>query len=248
MDDSPTTRAPTVRHGTTAETGLRPVNRRRFLGLAAGAGLLPLIGAFPSLAAQAATQPATPVNIRFRASHRGAPVGEHSVTFRTDGARLSVVTRIDITVKVLFFTAFRLKHEAEEIWEAGRLVSVQSTTNDDGVLVKVSGYAAAEGFRILGADGPFLASAHLLTSNTLWNNKLINESKLIDVQHGSEVGMVAKLIGDEVVETPQGRIRATRHHIITPHYAGSIFYDEAGLWVKGFIERQGEILEYALVS
>jgi len=240
--DAPETN--TAPHGTDAQDGIRPVNRRRFLGLAAGASLLPLIGAFPSHAAQAAT----PANIRFRASHRGATVGEHSVTFRADGERLSVVTRIDITVKVLFFTAFRLKHEAEEIWDAGRLISVQSTTNDDGVALKVSGYAAEEGFRILGEDGPFLASAHLLTSNTLWNSKLINESKLIDVQHGSEVGMVAKLIGDEFVDTPQGRIRASRHHIITPHYAGSIFYDEAGLWVKGFIERQGEILEYALVS
>ena len=230
------------------ETGARYVNRRRFLGLAATASLLPLIGSCPSFAAQGALLAAPPANIRFRASHRGDVVGEHSVTYRTDGERLSVVTRIDITVKVLFFTAYRLKHDAEEIWQSGRLVSVQSTTNDDGVLLKVSGYAVAEGFRILGADGPFLAAAHLLTSNTLWNSKLINETKLIDVQHGSEVGMVAKLVGEEDVDTPQGRIRAHRYQIITPHYAGSIFYDGDGRWVKGFIERQGEILEYALVS
>jgi hypothetical protein len=228
--------------------GIRHVNRRRFLGLAATASLLPLIGSFPSSPAQAATEGATPANIRFRASHRGETVGEHSVTFRADGERLSVVTRIDITVKVLFFTAFRLKHDAEEIWQSGRLVSVQSTTNNDGVLLKVSGYAAADGFRILGADGPFLAPAHLLTSNTLWDSKLVHESKLIDVQHGSEVGMVAKLIGAELVDTPQGRIRASHHQIITPHYAGSIFHDGGGRWVKGSIERQGELLEYALVS
>ncbi len=229
---------------TDAADSIHNVTRRRFLGLAAGASLLPLLGAFPARA----TEAAPPANIRFRASHRDTKVGEHSVIFRTDGTRLSVVTHIDITVKVLFFTAFRLKHDAEEIWEAGRLISVQSTTNDDGVALTVSGYAAAEGFRILGADGPFLAPANLLTSNTLWNSKLIGESKLIDVQHGSEVGMVAKRIGEELVDTPSGRIRATRHHIITPHYAGSIFYDTDGRWVKGFIERQGEILEYALVS
>ena len=227
-----------------AETGARHVNRRHFLGLAASASLLPLIGSLPSSPARAAT----PADIRFRATHRGKAVGDHSVTFRADGERLSVVTRIDITVKVLFFTAFRLKHEAEEIWQSGRLFSVQSTTNDDGALLKVSGYATAEGFRILGADGPFLAASHLLTSNTLWDSKLINESKLIDVQHGSEVGMVAKLIGEARVDTPKGQDRAIHHQIITPHYAGSIFYDDDGRWVKGFIERQGEILEYALVS
>jgi len=237
-------KADKIQYLANAENGFPQVSRRRFLGLAATASLLPIIGSFPTAAARAAA----PADIRFRASHRGKAVGEHSVTFRANGARLSVVTRIDITVKILFFTAFRLKHEAEEIWESGRLVSVQSTTNDDGVSLKVSGYATAEGFRILGADGPFLAASHLLTSNTLWDSKLINESSLIDVQHGSEVGMVAKLIGEARVDTPKGQVRAIHHQIITPHYAGSIFYDDDSRWVKGFIERQGEILEYALVS
>ena len=221
---------------------VRPIDRRTLLGLAAGA--LPLLLPLPSFA----SQPAVPRDVRFRTSHRGKPAGEHSVSFRSDGERLSVVTRIDITVKVLFFTAFRLKHEAEEIWQDGRLASVESTTNDDGTLLKVSGYATAEGFRIVGADGPFLASGRLLTSNTLWDSNLIRENKLIDVQHGGEIGLVAKFLGTEIVETPQGRINASRHQIITPHYAGSIFYDSDGRWVKGLIERQGEILEYALDS
>lgn len=229
--------------GRISATDIRPINRRLFLGMAAAT--LPLLIAAPSLASQSVI----PRDIRFRATHRGDTVGVHNISFRTDGDRLLVTTHIDITVKVLFFTAFRLKHDAEEIWQSGRLVSVQSTTNDDGVLLTVSGYATDEGFRIIGEDGPFLASStSLLTSNTLWDSRLIGESRLIDVQHGSEVGMVAKQLGDELVETAQGRVRASRHQIITPHYAGSIFYDQDNRWVKGLIERQGEVLEYALLS
>jgi hypothetical protein len=180
--------------------------------------------------------------------HRGSPAGEHRVAFQQDGERLTVTTQIDITVKVLFFTAFRFRHDAEEVWQSGRLVSVKSTTNDNGIHLQVSGYAAADGFRILGADGPFLASAHLLTSNTLWDSRLVDESRLIDVQHGNEVGLVAKLLGEEQVDTPQGQVRAGRYQIITPHYAGTLFYDGDGRWVKGLIEQQGEILEYALAT
>jgi hypothetical protein len=216
------------------------VNRRQWLGLAMAGVATPLLA--PFLEARAAVPP----DVRFRALHRGSPSGMHSVVFRTDGDRLAVTTQIDITVKVLFFTAFRFKHEAEEIWQSGRLVSVRSTTNDNGTLLKVSGYSAGDGFRILGEDGPFLAGAELLTSNTLWDSRLVRESRLIDVQHGGEVGLVAKLLGEEKVSTPQGQVAASCYRIITPHYAGNLFYDSDGRWVKGLIEQQGEILEYAL--
>ena len=34
----------------------------------------------------------------------------------------------------------------------------------------------------------------------------------------------------------------------SPHYAGSLFYDGDGRWVKSLIEQQGEIVEYALAT
>lgn len=220
------------------------MNRRQMLGLAAAAVTAPLLGVCRPMPACAAAFR----DLRFRALLHGSQVGQHSVVFRADGSRLRVTTHIDITVKVLFFTAFSFRHDAEEVWEAGRLASVESTTEDNGTALKVSGYAAADGFRIIGADGPFLASAKLLTSDTLWDSQLVRQSRLIDVQHGGEVGLVAKLLGEEPVETPQGQMRAKRYQIITPHYAGSLFYDAGGRWVKGLIEQQGEILEYALTT
>jgi hypothetical protein len=218
------------------------VHRRQFLGVAAAAAVPLLLAPWLAPSARAAD----PRDLRFRAFHKGVPVGEHTVTFRAEGERLTVTTHIDIAIKVLFFTAFRFAHDAEEVWESGRLASVTSTTNDDGTQLRVSGYAAGDGFRLLGGDGPFLAEAHLLTSNTLWDSRLVRELKMIDVQYGGEVGLVAKRLADEAVDTPGGRVRATRHQIITPHYAGSLFYDADGRWVKGLIEKRGEILEYAL--
>lgn len=220
------------------------MNRRQILGAATAVVAAPLLGVCRPVPARAATVR----DLHFRALLHGSQVGQHSVAFRPDGDRLRVTTHIDITVKVLFFTAFTFRHDAEEVWQSGRLASVESTTDDNGTALKVAGYAATDGFRIIGEDGPFLASAKLLTSDTLWDSQLVRESKLIDVQHGGEVGLVAKLLGEEPVETPQGPVRAKRYQIITPHYAGSLFYDAQGRWVKGLIEQQGEILEYALAT
>jgi hypothetical protein len=175
------------------------VDRRRLLALAAGAAAMPLLRPLLSVRAYAAAQR----DLRFRALRHGSPIGEHRVTFRPDGDRLAVETHIDIAVKVLFLTAFRFKHEAEEIWHAGRLVSVKSTTDDNGTLLRVTGNAVEGGFRIVGEDGPFLAAGHLLTSNALWDSRIVRENRLIDVQHGGEIGLVTRAVS-AVLESTGG--------------------------------------------
>jgi hypothetical protein len=218
------------------------MSRRRMLALGATTVMIPFLGPFSF--AHAATRR----DLRFRALRRGSSVGEHRVAFRMDGDRLTVDTHIDIAVRVLFFTVFRLRHDAREIWQSGRLVSVTSQTDRDGTRLEVSGNAVANGFRIVGEEGPFLAAADLLTTNSLWDSRIVGESRLIDVQYGGESGLVTRSLGHEQVETPQGPVRASRHQIITPHYAGSVFYDDGQRWVKALIELKGETIEYALAT
>lgn len=219
------------------------MDRRRLLALGAAAAVMPLVEPLPFAHATA------PRDLRFRALWEGSPVGEHRVAFRIDGDRLTVDTHVDITVKVLFFTAFRLKHDAREIWRSGRLESVRSTTERDGSRFNVSGDAGESGFRIVDERrGPFLAAAHFLTTNSLWDSRIVRESRLIDVQYGGEVGLIARPLGHEQVDTPQGVVRASRYQMITPHYAGSVFYDGDQRWVKALIELQGETVEYALAT
>ena len=219
------------------------MDRRRTCRLFAALALHPLL-ALPLRGIAAST----PANVSFRALRDGAPIGTHTVTFRHDGKRLVVTTRIDILVKVLFFTAFYLKHEAEEVWQAGRLTALKSTTDDNGTRLQVSGSAVQGGFRITTEDGPLLAPAQLLTSNMLWDTRMLSATRLIDVQYGGVIGLAVKPLGPAVVETPHGPVRADRHHLITPHYAGTLFHDSAGRWVKALIEAKGEIIEYALTA
>ena len=126
------------------------MSRRRTLGLVAA---IPLLAPLTSARAYAVARR----DLRFRALWQRSSIGEHRVAFRMDGDRLVVDTHIDIAVRVLFFTVFRLKHDAQEIWRSGRLVSVTSTTDRDGTRLRATGNAVADGFRIVGEDGPFLA-------------------------------------------------------------------------------------------
>lgn len=217
--------------------------RRRTLRLLGAAALNSVVGLPLHGRAAVASR-----NLHFRVLRQGKPIGVHTVTFRQDGERLVVATRIDITVKVLMFTAFYLKHDAEEIWQAGRLLAVKSTTDDNGTRLQVSGSAVAGGFRITSEDGPFLAPAHLLTSDMLWDIRMLREDRLLDVQYGGVIGLAVKPLGQALVDTPQGQVLANSHHLITPHYTGTLFHDSSGRWIRGLIEAKGEIIEYALAT
>ena len=184
----------------------------------------------------------------FHALRDGTRIGEHRVIFRADGDLLNVETRVDIEVKVLFFTVFHFTHRSAEIWQSGRLVSIDTATDDDGTLLKVFGAATADGFRIVGADGPFLAAPTLMTSNSLWDRRIVLQDRMLDAQYGGVIGLVAKRLADQPVDTPRGRVRASCYQMITPHYAGRLFYDSDGRWVKALLELKGESIEYVLAS
>ncbi|MEO3429592.1 DUF6134 family protein [Pelagibius sp. CAU 1746] len=218
------------------------LTRRQILFQSAAAGVAPLLS--PASFAHAEERD----TLRFRALLQGTSIGEHQVAFRREGDRLTVETQIDITARFLFFDLFRLQHAALEVWLGDRLVSVTSTTNHDGVHLEVYGEAIEGGFRIVGEGGPFLAAGNLLTSNSLWNSRIVRETRLIDVQHGGEVGMIARLLGNEQIVTQQGLIDARRYQLITPYYAGSVYYDADERWVKALVELKGETLEYVPAS
>ena len=111
--------------------------------------------------------------------------------------------------------------------------------------MQVFGSAVGGGFRVNGEEGPFLAPANLLTSNMLWDTRILSENRLIDVQYGGVIGLAVKSLGQALVDTPSGQVQTQRHHLITPHYAGTLFHDERGRWIKALIEAKGEIIEYA---
>jgi hypothetical protein len=77
---------------------------------------------------------------------------------------------------------------------------------------------------------------------------MLSEDRVIDVQHGGVVGLAVKALGPALVDMSRGQVRANRHHLITPHYAGTLFHDSGGRWVKALIEAKGEIIEYALAG
>ena len=164
------------------------LSRRQFTR-AVSAGLAGAVSpALPALAA-ALTTSARPSDVRFTVLRGRSKIGVRTVGFRDRPGGLAVHTVVDLAVQVVFITVFRYQHECEDVWASGQLVSLRSRTNEDGKWHAVEVTAEADGVRVVGPGGPLVVGAQLLTSNSLWDRRLVDRQRLIDAQHGGEIGL-----------------------------------------------------------
>jgi hypothetical protein len=197
-------------------------------------------------AATALVLPWAAANRRFSILYKGSKIGSHAVSYSSaTGGRL-VTTEIDIEAKLAFIPAYAFSHRSEEAWRAGRLMLLNSETVEQGERLRVEGAATRRGFRVLSENGPFIASATTLTSDDLWTPALLQQAKVVDARRGGIIGVKARKVADEALVIAGRQVQATRYTFITPYYAGTIWYDQANLWVHGEFERDGSKVEYQL--
>jgi hypothetical protein len=204
--------------------------------------------ALPRLARAAAPVilPSDAANRRFSVLYKGDRIGAHTVSHSTVTGETRVSTEIDLLVEALFFTVFAFSHRSVESWRDGRLISLRSTTVEHGETLQVTGAATAQGFRGVNKAGPFIAAPGVLTSNDLWTPVVLQQTTVVDAQHGGVIGVSMRKLADEQIAVAGRQIRATRYRFITPYLAGSIWYDDGGLWVHGEFERDAAQIVYRL--
>lgn len=213
------------------------------------AGIAGVVGCAVPRIAHAATAIVLPVaagNRRFSVLYKGDKIGAHTILYSAATGETRINTEIHLLVKVAFFTIFAFSHRSTETWRAGRLMSLSSETVEHGEVLQIEGAATPQGFRVVSKGGPFIASAATLTSNSLWTPAVLEQATVVDAQHGGIIGVSARKLADEQIVIGNCQVRATRYTLITPYLAGSIWYDEESLWVRGEFERDGAKIQYQL--
>jgi hypothetical protein len=190
--------------------------------------------------------PGDSANRRFALVYKGRTIGRHVVRSAPVIEDVRVSTEIEMTVKRLFLTVFSYSHRSEERWRDGRLMALKSETTEGGETFSVDGVVAASGFRVVGKEGPFIAPPATLTSNCLWNSAILEQEAVIDARRGGVIGLSVRKLADEQLVIAGRAMAATRFRFITPDFAGTLWYDDAGRWVSGALERDGATLEYRL--
>jgi hypothetical protein len=221
------------------------VSRRAFLKAGVAAAVSCTYPCF-AIAKTSIVLPSATDDRRFSVLYEGDKIGTHTVLYapETDETRINI--DINLSVEFLGVTLFAFRHRATEIWHDGRIISLKSETLESGETLYVEGAATPDGFRVVSKDGPFIASAATLTSNSQWTPALLKQETVVDAAHGGIIGISAHKFADERILIAGREVPATRYTVITPYLAGDIWYDQNGLWVGGAFESKGKKFLYQL--
>ncbi len=182
--------------------------------------------------------------IVFKAYRDGEEIGVHRVSFVVDGERIEARTEIELSVFIAFVRVFHYTHTAKEVWEGGRLKSLESVTYDDGEQMRVTAVDAGGIFTVAGHafDG---AIAGALIPTSYWNKRLVEQSKLLNTQTGAVLPVSIEQKGVEAIRARGEMVEALRY-TLTAEFTLDLWYDTNGHWVKSRFDARGATIEYVL--
>ena len=189
--------------------------------LLAGSLILP---ALPSLAL------AAPRGLTFTVLRNDTKIGEHHMSFASDGQALTVTTEATMTVKLGPVPVFKYLHHAVEKRTDGAFTSIETTTQTNGKAQRLNAEASGGVIRIDGTSGKLTAPAG---SNpiTHWNPAIFS-GPLFDPQNGKMMKVKTAKVG-------------AGHWQIRGQTEIDDYYDDAGNWqsLKGKLD-DGSMVEY----
>lgn len=202
--------------------------------LAAAMIVLILLGA----GAQASTE-----TRRFAITRNGEQIGIHMIEVNRSGQEISVAVATDLTVKVLFVTAYRLQLRASERWVNGRLVALNSTSDNNGTRHFVS--VAAKGSNLeVNVDGKATLIDPNIMPASFWNPALLGRPIMLDAQDGRIMPVSVRDGGEEDL-TINGQIVKARRYTINSRYSQDVWYDDQERLVQAkLVARDGSVIMY----
>jgi Family of unknown function (DUF6134) len=177
----------------------------------------------------AMANPATETH-SFAIVRNGEQIGTNTICVHHDGPDMLVEISTSIAVKIAFLTLYRFEQTERERWADGRFVSMNSTTDDDGAMHRVSADASTGALSVT-ADGKTKRMAGNLMPSSLWNPVLARQASALSTVDGSLLRVAVDDRGTE--DLPIGGRQISAHHYsLRSIFAQDVWYDDRGDLVR----------------
>ncbi|HTH15335.1 MAG TPA: DUF6134 family protein [Magnetospirillum sp.] len=202
---------------------------------------LPLVLA--STAAVAVEAPHEPLS--FTVLRNGEPVGTHVLRFQPQPEGVGVAVDTNVVVKMAMITVYRFEHHGQEVWNRDQLVSLNSTTNDDGDHHTLKVAAGSAGLDVNG-DGKATRMPGATVPASLWNRATVAQGTLLNTLDGHAMTVKITDMGEDTV-TVHGRSRPAHHYSMAGDLARELWYDGSGTLVQvRFKAKDDSDIQYVL--
>ena len=174
-------------------------------------------------------------------------IGSHVITFREVGDETHVDIDIKLAVKIGFLTVFRYEHTNREVWRNGRLVSVETDTDDNGKDFAIRALQQPDGFYVKTlADESVLPMPVIPTS--YWNPIILEDLRWFDTQRGILLDVDVEAGDLEQVLLANGQSVEARRYEVTGDLNITTWYTPEGEWVKLAFPARGADIEYVMTD
>jgi hypothetical protein len=213
-------------------------HRLALLGLIAAAVPAP---AGPLFAAEP-----VPASMNFIVDRDGTPIGTQRLNFHTetgpDGHQLIVDSTIDIKVRAAFVTLYRYEFTGRETWQGGKLVAMDTATDDDGTKFTVHARATPAGLKVDATDAHYMAPTDTIP-DSYWPPDTVKRSQFIDIETGKLVDLVSTPAGHRTITVAGRPVDVTLYHL-SGVITGELGYGPDGRWLVLRFPSHGSDIAY----
>lgn len=180
-------------------------------------------------------------------SRDGEPVGQQRLEFVGDQGKLRVLSHTDLNVRFMGLNLYGFDQQVEELRQDDKIVSLNSESNDDGTIKKVT--LALQGDRLKGSyNGTQRDIDPHLSTSLFWQQPPLGDSRVIDCLRGKERDVTISDLGSETLDLPAGRIEA-HHYRVTGELKRELWYGADGILLAGQLRaRDGSVVRQELLQ
>lgn len=181
----------------------------------------------------------------FTAYRNGSWFGAHKVTFAGErDTRLAVEIEIAFDYKLAFVPLYRYRHRNREIWQDGRLIELDTETDDNGTPFRVQAKASGDRIQVDGSGGKLDLPGSTYTTS-YWNEATIERGEWLDTQSGELVRSKASVGEPEPVFVAGKQVDA-RPYQLEGDITCTLWFQD-GRWVKlRFIASDELVIDYMI--
>jgi len=173
----------------------------------------------------------------FRVLLDGREIGQHRFTLRSTGEERELRSEASFDVRVLFVSAYRYQHVANERWSGDCLQSLVARTDTNGDRQVVNAEERGDRLLVERSQGRDELEGCVM-SFAYWNPRMLEAHRLLNSQTGEWMPVTVTTQGEEMVQVRGQPVAAQRHHISGSHLQIDLWY-AGGNWVALEAAAQG---------
>ena len=183
--------------------------------------------------------------LAFDIVRNGEAIGTHTYHFDHSGNRTEVRIKTDINFRLFFIPVYRFEHESKEVWQNGKLDSLESNTNENGTPVKLQVHRDEDSLMVYGEDGNLHVDREIIPAS-LWNRLVLDRSQTLTTISGNVKKFEVDYVGEAELDV-RGHKVTTQHFRLTGEFERELWYDKDDVLVGvRFEASDGSTVAYVL--